>query len=42
VIYDRASGMISYDPDGIGSQEQVAFAKVKAGLALTTADFMIV
>lgn len=40
-IYNNKTGVIYYDPDGTGSQEALAFAKVKAGIKLTYKDFFI-
>jgi RTX calcium-binding nonapeptide repeat (4 copies) len=42
VIYDRDAGLLYYDQDGIGAIQQVAFAKLAAGLHMTNADFRIV
>ncbi|RDI61277.1 hypothetical protein DES45_102672, partial [Microvirga subterranea] len=42
ILYDRASGTISYDPDGSGWQDAMAFAKVTPGLALTYDHFFVV
>jgi Ca2+-binding RTX toxin-like protein len=42
IIYDRSTGYLYYDPDGTGAEVQVAFAKLKAGLSLTAADFLVV
>ena len=41
VIYDRASGVLYYDPDGNGAAEQVVVAKLSAGLRLTNLDILI-
>ncbi len=42
VIYDREDGILYYDSDGTGTDEQVAFAKLATGLRMTYADFQIV
>jgi serralysin len=39
ILYDKASGALSYDPDGKGGQEAVQFATLKSGLALSAANF---
>ena len=39
IIYDQATGTLSYDADGSGSIAAVQFAKVAAGLALSASDF---
>jgi Ca2+-binding RTX toxin-like protein len=42
IIYDTAKGVLYYDSDGAGGHDQVAFAKLSKGLALTERDFYIV
>lgn len=42
IIYDKSNGQIYYDPDGNGFAQQIHFATVKAGLALTKADFLVI
>ncbi|MBF9232998.1 M10 family metallopeptidase C-terminal domain-containing protein [Microvirga alba] len=42
IIYDAATGAISYDPDGSGSAAQILFATVKAGLALSQSHFLVI
>jgi Ca2+-binding RTX toxin-like protein len=42
ILYDRGTGIISYDADGSGSAKAVAFAKVTPGLDLTYEHFFIV
>jgi len=42
IIYDSASGALSFDADGIGGTAQVQFATLATGLALTNNDFVIV
>lgn len=41
IVYDQGSGNIFYDPDGSGAAAQILFAKVHAGVALTSADFEV-
>lgn len=42
IIYNSATGVVSYDADGTGASfTQVAFARLTAGLALTSADFIV-
>ena len=41
IVYDRATGNIYYDPDGSGAAAQTLFARVTAGLGLTSGDFTI-
>jgi Ca2+-binding RTX toxin-like protein len=42
VLYDRATGVLSYDADGAGAADAVAFARVEAGLNLANEDFLVV
>jgi Ca2+-binding RTX toxin-like protein len=42
ILYDRDDGVLYYDADGTGTSEQVAFAKLSAGLRLTSLDFQII
>lgn len=42
VVYNKGTGYLYYDPDGSGRGGAVAFAKVKAGTALTHADFYVI
>jgi serralysin len=41
IVYDQAHGFIYYDADGNGGGQQVLFARVAAGTALTNADFSV-
>ena len=41
IIHDRATGNLYYDPDGSGAAARTLFARVAAGLALTSADFTV-
>jgi Ca2+-binding RTX toxin-like protein len=40
IVYDQASGKIFYDADGTGDIAAILFARVEAGTALTSADFI--
>jgi Ca2+-binding RTX toxin-like protein len=42
VIYNQATGALSYDPDGSGGAGAVRFAQLARGLALTFEDIAIV
>ncbi|WP_112663842.1 calcium-binding protein [Microvirga flavescens] len=42
IVYDKEKGILSYDPDGSGSKKAIEFAKVKANLNLTAADFIVI
>jgi Ca2+-binding RTX toxin-like protein len=41
IVYNPWTGDLFYDPDGSGTVEQVRFAKLGAGLAVTAADFVL-
>ncbi|WP_162820215.1 calcium-binding protein, partial [Microvirga calopogonii] len=41
VVYDSATGALFYDPDGASPAAQVKFAQLAAGLALTSANFVL-
>jgi Ca2+-binding RTX toxin-like protein len=41
IIYDSATGALYYDEDGAGGAAQIQFATLAAGLALTSADFIV-
>lgn len=42
IIYNRKTGFIAYDPDGIGETAAVTFAQLEKGLKLKASDFYIV
>lgn len=42
IIYNSATGALSYDADGTGAAAQVQFAQLSAGLSMTNMDFLIV
>ncbi len=41
VIYDSATGQLFFDTDGLGGADQILFATLAPGLALTSSDFII-
>nr|WP_246529264.1 M10 family metallopeptidase C-terminal domain-containing protein [Microvirga zambiensis] len=42
IIYNKGTGLLSYDADGAGAGEAIAFAQLKSGLALTYKDFLVI
>ena len=42
IIYNKATGALSYDPDGTGSAHPTQFATLPTGLSLSHANFQIV
>jgi parallel beta-helix repeat protein len=42
IIYNKKTGVVSYDADGSGKSRAVEFAQIKKGLALTHNDFFVV
>jgi Ca2+-binding RTX toxin-like protein len=42
IVYNDTTGALSFDVDGVGGVAQVAFATLATGLALTSADFIVV
>ncbi|MBI1169762.1 hypothetical protein GC209_00020 [bacterium] len=41
IVYDRASGWVSYDPDGSGAAAAIALVQVHTGLDVTASDFLV-
>jgi mono/diheme cytochrome c family protein len=41
ILYDPATGILRYDADGTGATAPVRFATLSAGLAVTSADFVV-
>ena len=42
IVYDKKTGILSYDADGSGSGKAVEFAKLAKNLKLTSADFFTI
>lgn len=42
IIYNASTGDLAYDTDGTGSAAAVKFAKLAAGLKMTSADFIVI
>ncbi|MCP9850478.1 FG-GAP-like repeat-containing protein [Cyanobium sp. Morenito 9A2] len=42
LLYDSASGLLSYDADGNGAGASIAFAQLTPGLALSSAQFVVI
>jgi Ca2+-binding RTX toxin-like protein len=42
LVYNKKTGILSYDADGSGSKAAVEFAQLKKGLALTYKDFFVI
>jgi Ca2+-binding RTX toxin-like protein len=42
VLYDKASGVLSYDPDASGSKAPVEFAQLKKGTVLAYQDLFVI
>jgi Ca2+-binding RTX toxin-like protein len=42
ILYDPATGTLSFDADGLGGADAVAFATVQPGLALGAGDFLVI
>lgn len=40
-IYDQKTGALFFDPDGIGKIEQMQFAQLSTGLAMTNTDIFV-
>jgi serralysin len=41
IIYDKSTGALYYDPDGIGGVAQTQFAKLDPGTKLKASDFTV-
>jgi Ca2+-binding RTX toxin-like protein len=42
LVYNRETGILSYDADGLGSKKAIAFAKFNAGTLLKASDFIVI
>ena len=42
IIYNAATGALSFDADGLGGAAQIQFATLSTGLLLTAADFVVI
>jgi serralysin len=42
IVYNSATGALSYDEDGDGATAAILFATLQTGLALTNADFTVI
>jgi len=42
ILYDRATGTLTYDADGSGHGGAGEFAKLAAGLHLSASDFLVI
>ena len=42
IVYNKKTGVLSYDPDGSGAKKAIEFAKVKAKLNLKASDFLVI
>ncbi|MBF9232085.1 calcium-binding protein [Microvirga alba] len=41
IVYNKTTGELSYDADGLGAATQIKFAVLSAGVALTSANFIL-
>ena len=42
ILYDPATGALSFDPDGVGGSGALIFATVQPGLAIGAGDFIVI
>ncbi len=42
IVYNTATGALLFDADGTGGAAAVQFATLAGGLALTSADFLVI
>ena len=42
IVYNKKTGILSYDVDGSGAKQAIEFAQVKKGMGLTYKDFFII
>jgi len=42
LVYDKKTGILSYDPDGSGAKAAIDVARLKKGLALTAKEFFVI
>ncbi|KAB0265077.1 VCBS domain-containing protein [Microvirga brassicacearum] len=42
IIYDKKSGALYYDADGVGGASQIKFGQVKKGISVTYKDFFVI
>lgn len=42
IIFNPATGILSYDPDGKGGTEQVAFVELLGGASVQASDFLVI
>jgi Ca2+-binding RTX toxin-like protein len=42
IVYNQDKGVVSYDPDGSGPQQQTKFVKVDKGMKLSADDFFVI
>jgi Ca2+-binding RTX toxin-like protein len=42
ILYNKKTGVLSYDADGIGRSKAIAFAQLSKNLKLTVADFFVI
>ncbi len=42
IVYERSTGKLFYDADGVGGADKIIFAQVTAGLKMVASDFSII